>query len=92
MISTLTRALLGPIEAVDLKSCGVAQLFSHPHQVVDGGGGVMRRYVLTGAPGAGKTALVDVLSERGYPVVAEAATDVILQRQARGVARAVGGQ
>jgi predicted ATPase len=47
----------------------------------------MRRHVLTGAPGAGKTALANALRERGYPVVAEAATDVIAEEQARGVAQ-----
>ncbi|MFI7490966.1 AAA family ATPase [Micromonospora echinaurantiaca] len=46
----------------------------------------MRRYVLTGAPGAGKTSITDELRRRGYPVVAEAATDVIRAGQARGVA------
>lgn len=46
----------------------------------------MRRYVLTGAPGAGKTSIADELRRRGYPVVAEAATDVITAGQARGVA------
>jgi predicted ATPase len=44
-----------------------------------------RRYVLTGAPGAGKTALAVTLRERGYLVVAEVATDVIADEQARGV-------
>jgi predicted ATPase len=43
-----------------------------------------RRYVLTGAPGAGKTTLIDALRERGHPVVAEAATDVIARRHAAG--------
>lgn len=37
----------------------------------------MPNYVLTGAPGAGKTAIVRQLEVDGYPVVAEAATDVI---------------
>jgi predicted ATPase len=36
-----------------------------------------RRYVLTGAPGAGKTTIAAALRERGYTVVDEAATDVI---------------
>jgi hypothetical protein len=44
-----------------------------------------RRYVLTGAPGAGKTALAMTLRERGYLVMAEAATDLIADEQARGV-------
>jgi len=46
----------------------------------------MRRYILTGAPGAGKTSILQILAARGYPVVAEAATDVIADEQARGVA------
>lgn len=46
----------------------------------------MKRYVLTGAPGAGKTSVLDALRKQGFPVVAEAATDVISRQQARGVA------
>ncbi|MEU4774307.1 AAA family ATPase [Micromonospora sp. NPDC023644] len=46
----------------------------------------MRRYVLTGAPGAGKTTLADALRRRGWDVVAEAATEVIAAQQERGVA------
>lgn len=46
----------------------------------------MQRYILTGAPGAGKTSILQILAARGYPVVAEAATDVIAAEQARGVA------
>jgi predicted ATPase len=34
-------------------------------------------YILTGAPGAGKTAILRLLEASGYPVVEEAATDVI---------------
>jgi len=45
----------------------------------------MRRYIFTGAPGAGKTTLLGALSDRGYPVVPEAATDVIAIQQATGV-------
>ena len=37
----------------------------------------MPSYVLTGAPGAGKTAILRLLEANGYPVVEEAATDVI---------------
>ncbi|MBA8824703.1 putative ATPase [Saccharopolyspora lacisalsi] len=44
-----------------------------------------KRYVVTGAPGAGKTALVRGLQERGWAVVEEAATEVIAREQARGV-------
>ncbi|GAA2626447.1 AAA family ATPase [Dactylosporangium fulvum] len=46
----------------------------------------MRRFVLTGAPGAGKTTIVAALRARGVCTVAEAATDVIARRQAAGVA------
>ncbi|MEV4495482.1 AAA family ATPase [Micromonospora arborensis] len=45
-----------------------------------------RRYVLTGAPGAGKTTLIEALSRRGHLVVREAATDIIATRQAEGCA------
>lgn len=44
----------------------------------------IRRYVLTGAPGAGKTTLAEALAERGHVVVAEAATDVIAQGHSQG--------
>ena len=46
---------------------------------------MLRRYVLTGAPGAGKTAVGLALARRGYALVPEAATDVIAVEQARGV-------
>jgi len=44
----------------------------------------MRKYVLTGAPGAGKTAILRLLERAGYQVVEEAATDVIALEQALG--------
>ncbi|MER6288430.1 ATP/GTP-binding protein [Streptomyces sviceus] len=44
----------------------------------------MRRYVLTGTPGAGKTSILRRLDELGYGVVEEAATAVIAQAQALG--------
>jgi predicted ATPase len=44
----------------------------------------MRRYIITGAPGAGKTTILAALQDRGYPVVDEAATDVIAHEQALG--------
>jgi predicted ATPase len=44
----------------------------------------MPRYILTGAPGAGKTALLRLLERRGHSVVEEAATDVIALEQALG--------
>lgn len=43
------------------------------------------RFILTGAPGAGKTVLLEALRDRGYQVIGEAATDVIAEFQARGV-------
>ncbi|WP_354668923.1 AAA family ATPase [Caulobacter sp. RL271] len=46
----------------------------------------MRRYILTGAPGAGKTVLLRALERAGHVVVEEAATDVIALAQAEGVA------
>ena len=45
----------------------------------------MRRYVLTGAPGSGKTSIIRWLEVAGYPVVEEAATDIIALRQAQGI-------
>jgi hypothetical protein len=44
----------------------------------------MRRFVLTGAPGAGKTAILRQLELEGFSVVDEAATDVIAATQAQG--------
>ena len=44
-----------------------------------------RRYVLTGAPGCGKTTTLDALRRRGYAVETEAATDIIAAHQALGV-------
>src|SRR6266496_3046705 len=46
----------------------------------------MRRYILTGTPGAGKTSILRLLEARGYSVIDEAATAVIAQAQARGEA------
>jgi predicted ATPase len=44
----------------------------------------MRRYIITGAPGAGKTTILAALRDRGYAVVDEAATDVSAREQALG--------
>ncbi|MEV8635114.1 AAA family ATPase [Streptosporangium sp. NPDC051023] len=44
----------------------------------------MKRYILTGTPGAGKTAILRWLEYDGYAVVEEAATDVIALQQAQG--------
>lgn len=46
----------------------------------------MKRYVLTGTPGAGKTTILRALGTLGYRTVAEAATVVIATAQDRGVA------
>lgn len=46
----------------------------------------MTRFILTGAPGAGKTVLLRGLERAGLGVVEEAATDVIAWRQANGEA------
>ena len=37
----------------------------------------MKRFILTGAPGAGKTSIINALAAMGHSVVREAATDVI---------------
>jgi predicted ATPase len=44
----------------------------------------MRRFIITGAPGAGKTAIIRQLELDGFSVVQEAATDVIAAAQAQG--------
>jgi predicted ATPase len=46
----------------------------------------VKTFVLTGAPGSGKTAILRQLELEGFCVVEEAATDVIALEQARGVA------
>jgi predicted ATPase len=46
----------------------------------------MRRFIITGAPGTGKTAIIRQLELDGFSVVEEAATDVIAAAQARGTA------
>jgi predicted ATPase len=44
----------------------------------------MRRFIITGAPGAGKTAIIRQLELDGFGVVEEAATDIIAAAQAQG--------
>lgn len=46
---------------------------------------MLQRFVLTGAPGSGKTLLLLALRGRGHAVIEEAATDVIVAAQAHGV-------
>jgi predicted ATPase len=45
----------------------------------------MKRFILTGTPGCGKTSILRALEVEGFAVVEEAATDVIALDQARGV-------
>jgi len=49
-----------------------------------GEGNQMRRFIITGAPGAGKTAIIRQLELDGLSVVEEAATDVIAAALAKG--------
>jgi len=44
----------------------------------------MKRFIITGSPGAGKTAIIRQLELDGYSVVEEAATDVIAAAHAQG--------
>src|ERR1700751_5436410 len=44
----------------------------------------MRRFIITGAPGAGKTAIIRQLELDGFGIVEEAATDIIAVAQAQG--------
>lgn len=44
----------------------------------------MKRYIITGAPGSGKTAIIRQLALDGFSVVEEAATDVIAAAHAQG--------
>jgi predicted ATPase len=46
----------------------------------------MRKYVLTGGPGTGKSSIILALERRGETVVREAAKDHIKFRQAQGIA------
>ena len=48
----------------------------------------MRRFIITGAPGAGKTAILRQLALDGFSVVEEAATDVIAATHAQGTVEA----
>lgn len=48
----------------------------------------MKRYILTGAPGAGKTVILRQLELDGFGVVEEAATGIIALWQAKGITEA----
>lgn len=45
----------------------------------------MKRFILTGAPGSGKTAIIRQLELDGFSVIEEAATDIIAAAHARGL-------
>ena len=47
----------------------------------------MRRFIITGAPGAGKTAIIRQLEFDGFSVVEEAATDIIAAAHAQGTVK-----
>lgn len=44
----------------------------------------MKCFIMTGAPGSGKTSILRALENLGYAVVEEAATDVVAAQQAQG--------
>jgi predicted ATPase len=46
----------------------------------------VKRYILTGTPGCGKTSIIRSLEVAGHTVVDEAATDIIALRHAQGIA------
>ncbi|OHX65871.1 AAA family ATPase [Flammeovirga pacifica] len=41
----------------------------------------MRKYIISGAAGAGKTTLIEALNEKNYPIVSEASRQIISQEQ-----------
>lgn len=45
----------------------------------------MKRIVITGGPGSGKTSLIGALEEDGYPVMHEISRQVILEAQKEGI-------
>lgn len=44
----------------------------------------MKKYVLTGGPGNGKTTIIEILASRGYAIVPEAARIIIDEERAKG--------
>jgi predicted ATPase len=46
----------------------------------------MHRFILTGAPGSGKTSIIRQLELAGFSIVEEAATDIIALQQTQGIA------
>ncbi len=47
----------------------------------------VKRFILTGAPGSGKTSVIKELEKCGHVIVPESATDVILEEQAKDIER-----
>lgn len=45
----------------------------------------LKNYILTGAPGAGKTSLINEFQNRNYSTVKEVATDIITKEQLNGI-------
>jgi predicted ATPase len=45
----------------------------------------LKNYILTGAPGSGKTSLINEFKKKDYLTVKEAATDVISEEQLKGI-------
>ncbi len=45
----------------------------------------VKRYILSGAPGSGKTSVIREMEHHGRVVVHEAATDIIAEAQAKGI-------
>ncbi len=43
-----------------------------------------KRFILTGAPGSGKTTIIHALEAQGFAVIPEAATDIIAKEQLKG--------
>src|SRR3989338_8639425 len=51
------------------------------------GKNMIRKYILTGAPGSGKSSILLEIERKGEYIVREAAEDIIKLNQARGVER-----
>ena len=79
----VARPALPTILGIDLKR---KDLVGKKHRPREDCHAVMMRYVVTGAPGAGKTAIIRQLEMDGFSVVEEAATDLIALWQAKGIA------
>jgi predicted ATPase len=45
----------------------------------------MKRYILTGTPGSGKTSIIRALETKGHAIILEAATDVIANNLMQGI-------